>query len=169
MADRPKEPGFPVQRAGAAGMKDAHSHSSIRDSGLPSVPKASAIGNNQYWMGPKKINNTRSSSLPGSSATGSTFQAPISNTYNPPPKNFKASPKPILGPKTIRVEVNNLMIHACHKRIVDYFTTFKFSNGRLAQLVRATGLHPVGHRFESCAVHHIIPHNQILCVTSFPF
>gem|GEM_PF-4500950 len=29
----------------------------------------------------------------------------------------------------------------------------KFNNGRLAQLVRATGLHPVGHRFESCAVH----------------
>ena len=26
--------------------------------------------------------------------------------------------------------------------------------GRLAQLVRATGLHPVGHRFESCAAHH---------------
>jgi acetolactate synthase-1/3 small subunit len=31
-----------------------------------------------------------------------------------------------------------------------------FSSGRLAQLVRATGLHPVGHRFESCAVHHFI-------------
>ena len=29
-----------------------------------------------------------------------------------------------------------------------------FYYGRLAQLVRATGLHPVGHRFESCAVHH---------------
>ena len=27
--------------------------------------------------------------------------------------------------------------------------------GRLAQLVRATGLHPVGRRFESCAVHHL--------------
>ena len=24
-------------------------------------------------------------------------------------------------------------------------------------MVRATGLHPVGHRFESCAVHHLIP------------
>jgi acetolactate synthase-1/3 small subunit len=29
------------------------------------------------------------------------------------------------------------------------------THGRLAQLVRATGLHPVGHRFESCAVHHL--------------
>lgn len=26
--------------------------------------------------------------------------------------------------------------------------------GRLAQLARAAGLHPVGHRFESCAAHH---------------
>lgn len=26
--------------------------------------------------------------------------------------------------------------------------------GRLAQLVRATGLHSVGHRFEPCAAHH---------------
>ena len=31
------------------------------------------------------------------------------------------------------------------------------SRGRLAQLVRATGLHPAGHRFESCAVHHLPP------------
>ena len=26
--------------------------------------------------------------------------------------------------------------------------------GRLAQLVRATALHAVGHRFESCSAHH---------------
>ena len=33
--DRPKEPGFPVQRAGAAGIEGSHRESSIRDSGLP--------------------------------------------------------------------------------------------------------------------------------------
>ena len=30
----------------------------------------------------------------------------------------------------------------------------RFVSGRLAQLVRATGLHPVGRRFESCGAHH---------------
>ena len=46
---------------------------------------------------------------------------------------------------------------ACFYLVFPYSTTpFLLStrDGRLAQLVRATGLHPVGHRFESCAVHH---------------
>ena len=30
------------------------------------------------------------------------------------------------------------------------------SDGRLAQLVRARGSHPRGHRFESCSAHHIL-------------
>lgn len=105
--DRPKEPGFPVQRAGAAGIEGSHRESSIRDSGLPlSKQKSQSLGNRSYWLGPKKINTTRSSSFPSSSATGSDISAPSSNS-TPPPKNFKASPKPILGPKTIRVQVNN--------------------------------------------------------------
>ena len=37
--------------------------------------------------------------------------------------------------------------------------------GWLAQLVRATGLHPVGHRFESCAVHHPLPSQILKCVS----
>lgn len=31
---------------------------------------------------------------------------------------------------------------------------FDCAQGRLAQLVRAFGLHPKGHRFESCTAHH---------------
>ena len=30
------------------------------------------------------------------------------------------------------------------------------SDGRLAQLVRARGSHPRGHRFESCSAHHTL-------------
>src|SRR3989338_100896 len=36
----------------------------------------------------------------------------------------------------------------------------EFSCGRLAQLVRASGLHPEGHRFEPCTAH------QSACPTS---
>ena len=100
---RSKEPGFPVQRAGAAGMKDARRESTVRSSGLPSAPEASAVGNNQYWMGPRKINNT-SSSIGLGQDTKLQRQAPSLRT-NLSKQNFKASTKPILGPKTIRVEV----------------------------------------------------------------
>ena len=59
---------------------------------------------------------------------------------------------------------------ACFYLVFYYYLLSFLSStrdGRLAQLVRATGLHPVGHRFESCAVHHFP--KRISCVTSSPF
>ncbi len=101
--DRPKEPGFPVQRAGAAGTVDALKQSPIQGSGLPSKRRQPVpAGNSNYWMGPKKISSSSSTSQKRSGSqhsSSSSFQSSSS------PKKFQASPKPILGPKTIRVEV----------------------------------------------------------------
>lgn len=103
--DRPKEPGFPVQRAGAAGIKDAQRESTVKGSGLPAVtPKAIANGNEQYWMGPKKI-KTSGSTKRMRSGTQTATQSPSFRT-DPSHENYKAGPKPILGPKTIRVDVS---------------------------------------------------------------
>ena len=101
--DRPKEPGFPVQRAGAAGAADALKQSPVQGSGLPSkrgqpVP----AGNSNYWMGPKKISSSSSTSQKRSGSQHSSSSSFQSSSL---PKKFQASPKPILGPKTIRVEV----------------------------------------------------------------
>jgi hypothetical protein len=105
--DRPKEPGFPVQRAGAGGLEGSQRQTSIRDSGLPLIKQNSQKqGNRSYWMGPKKVNASSSSRSRASTATDSDFSAPRA-TSPVPPKNFKARPKPILGPKTIRVQVDN--------------------------------------------------------------
>ena len=101
--DRPKEPGFPVQRAGAAGTPDALRQSPIQGSGLSSR-KGQQIpaGNSNYWMGPKKIISSSSTTQKRSGSKQSTSSSFKSSSS---PENFKASPKPILGPKTIRVEV----------------------------------------------------------------
>ena len=101
--DRPSEPGFPVQRAGAAGTTDALKQSPIQGSGLPSKREQPIpAGNSNYWMGPKKITSSGSTSQKRSGSEqslSSSFQSSSS------PEKFQASPKPILGPKTIRVEV----------------------------------------------------------------
>ena len=99
--DRPKEPGFPVQRAGASGATDAIRQSPVQGSGLPPTRgQAIPSGNSNYWMGPKKISNSTSSVRRSpQESSSSSFQS------SSPPEKFKASPKPILGPKTIRVEV----------------------------------------------------------------
>ena len=101
--DRPREPGFPVQRAGAAGTTDALKQSPIQGSGLPSKRgQPIPAGNSNYWMGPKKITSSGSTSQKRSGSEqslSSSFQSSSS------PEKFQASPKPILGPKTIRVEV----------------------------------------------------------------
>ena len=101
--DRPREPGFPVQRAGAAGTTDALKQSPIQGSGLPSKREQPIpAGNSNYWMGPKKITSSGSTSQKRSGSEqslSSSFQSSSS------PEKFQASPKPILGPKTIRVEV----------------------------------------------------------------
>jgi hypothetical protein len=101
---RPKEAGFPVQRAGASGSTNAIREADVRGSGLPStrgqpIPQ----GKSNYWMGPKKISTSSSASRSNfGSQTGSSTRSSQSSSSK---KNYKASPKPILGPKKIRVEV----------------------------------------------------------------
>ena len=90
---RPSKPGFPVQRAGA-GMGDSSlSETKMVDSGLPEkVNRSSSLPAQKYWMSPKKM-ETRSRELPNVKVD------------SPPAKNFKSVPKPLFGPKEIRVQV----------------------------------------------------------------
>ena len=101
--DRPKEPGFPVQRAGASGKADARRESTVRGSGLPTTGLRSVPSEQGYWMGPRKIKSSRSSSTLSPSSQNKEKSSVIQSSS--PSGNFKASPRPILGPKTIRVEV----------------------------------------------------------------
>ncbi len=101
--DRSKEPGFPVQRAGADGMDGAKTQSTVRGTGLPSArPKSIPHTNQSYWMGPKKIKSSSSST--STSSQRQSFSGESQSTHSS--KNFRAAPKPILGPKTIRVQVD---------------------------------------------------------------
>lgn len=98
---RPSEPGFPVQKAGSENLP-----SPPRDSGLsrPSLRGVTPPGSSSkapgqsYWLGPKKIRSTAPESK---SPTDRIFQS----TPKPPDRNFKPYPKPLFGPKKVRVEV----------------------------------------------------------------
>lgn len=99
---RPSEPGFPVQRAGSSVPLDQKkvneigssvqrgTQSNLRPKGMPSATS--------YWMGPTKIKKSSSSGRVLPNAHGSSAV--------PKKRNFKATPKPILGPREIRVEVS---------------------------------------------------------------
>ena len=98
---RSNEPGFPVQRAGGATNKDATSQIPLKKSGLSTSRKSSVFNSaGNYWMGPKK--NTSNFTSPNS--LDSAVKVPPNDMRR---ENFKSSPKPLFGPKTIRVEVNN--------------------------------------------------------------
>lgn len=101
--DRSIVPGFPVQRAGAAGMDGAVGQAPLKGSGLPTVGEKVMPSTKQYWMGPKKVKSSHSSTLTSPNKHRSEYST--SNQSDLPSRNFKASPKPILGPKTIRVQV----------------------------------------------------------------
>jgi len=97
---RSNEPGFPVQRAGGATNKDAASQIPLKNSGLSKSNKSSVFNSaGNYWMGPKK--NTSNFTSPNS--LDSAVKVPPNDMRR---ENFKSSPKPLFGPKTIRVEVN---------------------------------------------------------------
>ena len=97
---RPSEPGFPVQKAGSeplpapsgdAGL-GSPSLRGVTPSGTPSQPLQS------YWLDPKKIRTT--GRLSGTSPRAVPAPAP-----SPSRKNFKSYPKPLFGPKKVRVQV----------------------------------------------------------------
>ena len=50
--------------------------------------------------------------------------------------------------------------HFAFQAINRWLSSIQKICGRLAQLVRASGLHPEGRRFESCTAHQIIPQSE---------
>ncbi|MEC8789907.1 MAG: hypothetical protein VXX29_01615, partial [Verrucomicrobiota bacterium] len=98
---RSSEPGFPVQRAGAAGLQQANKLKSVGPSqtqGTQSkLTPAANPSASSYWMGPTQIKK--------SSNGGRVLPNTQESSGGASKKNFKSAPKPILGPKKIRVEV----------------------------------------------------------------
>lgn len=99
---RPSEPGFPVQKAGSKNLPLSPSEKKLGSSNvrgvIPSSQKNSGSGRSSYWLGPKKI---ESSSTAGKVSPSSSFQSQSSQVK----KNFKSFPKPVLGPKKVRVKL----------------------------------------------------------------
>ncbi|NDH17481.1 MAG: hypothetical protein EBY48_10485, partial [Opitutae bacterium] len=101
--DRPQEPGFPVQRAGAQADFDSRRQTPLQRSGLPVKSNTKNFGlEGKYWMGPKTRKTSGSSLSSKGDSNSRSSSLPSTSSQN---KNFKASSKPVLGPKTIRVEV----------------------------------------------------------------
>ena len=102
--DRPNKPGFPVQRAGGGAHEGSNREAPFKGSGLPESKQISVPqGSKDYWMGPRKVKSSSASSTSNVGSQKKTFSSPIRS--NEPAKNFKTRSKPILGPKTIRVQV----------------------------------------------------------------
>ena len=100
--NRPSEPGFPVQKAGSEALPTPSADTglgrpSLRGVGSPGIPRSGAT-KESYWMGPKKI---QTSGGQKSSSSNSLFRSPSAA----PEKNFKSYPKPLFGPKKVRVQV----------------------------------------------------------------
>ena len=98
---RPSEPGFPVQQAGSENLPSpppdgGFGRPSLR--GVTPPGSSSKVPKQSYWLGPKKI---RTSAPRPKAPTDRVFQS----APQPPDKNFKYYPKPLFGPKKIRVEV----------------------------------------------------------------
>ncbi len=101
--DRPSEPGFPVQRAGAGAIGDSSRDLPLQGTGLSPMSRARLPGNaSGYWMGPAKA----SSSSPKSEGAPLSSRSSASSSWNDEdqPKRV-AAPKPLFGPKTVRVQV----------------------------------------------------------------
>ena len=98
---RPSEPGFPVQQAGSENLPSpppdgGFGRPSLR--GVTPPGSSSKVPKQSYWLGPKKI---RTSDPRPKAPTDRVFQS----APRAPDKNFKSYPKPLFGPKKIRVEV----------------------------------------------------------------
>ena len=91
---RPSEPGFPVQQAGSEGNQKTQSLSNsvnpIKNITSDKQPKGSS-----YWLGPRKT------SVQGGSQE---IQKPPA-VKSTPRGGYRSLPRPILGPKKVRVEV----------------------------------------------------------------
>jgi hypothetical protein len=104
--DRPSRPGFPVQKAGGGAYEGSDLEATLKGSGLSENEQISLPqGSKDYWMGPRKVKSSSASSTSNDGSQKKTFSNSIKS--NESTKNFKTKAKPILGPKTIRVQVGN--------------------------------------------------------------
>ena len=102
--DRPSKPGFPVQRAGAKSTDLTKGETPLIESGLTKQGKMlMPKGNENYWIGPKTTKSSANSlSLDSRDQSYPDYSQANSKKEE---RKFVTGPKPILGPKTIRVEV----------------------------------------------------------------
>ncbi|MEC7802601.1 MAG: hypothetical protein VX467_05430 [Verrucomicrobiota bacterium] len=89
---RPSEPGFPVQQAGSEGS------SSRQSTTQPSKPNKSSSAQepngSSYWLGPRKM-----------SVQGGSQAIPRATSQPAPSRGYRSGPRPILGPKKVRVQI----------------------------------------------------------------
>ena len=98
---RPDEPGLPVQKAGSENLPAPPADGGLGRPSLRGVTppgSSSGVPKQSYWLGPKKI---RTSATKPETPPARVFQS----SPRPPDRNFKSYPKPLFGPKKIRVEV----------------------------------------------------------------
>ena len=89
---RSSEPGFPVQQAGSESSSDKQSTTQFSNPIM--APSAQKSNGTSYWLGPRKT-----------SVQGGSQKIPKTSVQSVPRGGYKSSPRPILGPKKIRVEV----------------------------------------------------------------
>lgn len=91
---RPSEPGFPVQQAGSEGNQKNRSFPSSANS-IKNITSDKQSKGSTYWLGPRKT------SVQGGNQE---IQKP-SAVKSTPKGGYRSLPRPVLGPKKVRVEV----------------------------------------------------------------
>jgi hypothetical protein len=99
---RPSEPGFPVQQAGSQDLPMTSTATKLGSSSvrgvIPSEHRSKGVGRPSYWLGPKKMVSSSTSGKVSPSSGGKVQPKQVK-------KNFQSGPKPILGPKKVRVQL----------------------------------------------------------------
>ena len=89
---RPSEPGFPVQQAGTEGSSSRQNTTQFPNP--IKTPKAQQPKGSSYWLGPTKT-----------SVQGGNQALPKASLQPTPKGGYRSGPRPILGPKKVRVQV----------------------------------------------------------------
>ena len=89
---RPSEPGFPVQQAGTEGSSSRQNTTQFPNP--IKTPKAQQPNGSSYWLGPRKT-----------SVQGGNQALPKASLQPTPKGGYRSGPRPILGPKKVRVQV----------------------------------------------------------------
>ena len=151
---RPSEPGFPVQKAGSENLPAPPADGGL---GRPSLcwrdSSRFVFRSSQAKLldGPQENSNLRYKG-------GVSARSGVSIFPSASGQEFQVLPQAIVRSQE---DKGRGQVESGDSRLplgwVSLFSlpSIHLTHGRLAQLVRATGLHPVGHRFESCAVHHL--------------